>query len=1050
MFNARHYDDQHLNSDRSAAPHEPADQRELRLASTTGPTLGSELDSSSSVPTLRLLGAVELDGPVSLRFLDQRRYRLLAYLALHGGWVGRDPLANLFWPDRTQQAARSNLRKLLLEVRALDLPQLESDRRGVRWNVSTDVAEYQAALKRGDTNAALALYRGPALQGLNGGDSDAFNNWLEGERRRLRTAWRETVVAVLPQRDPAGVLALARLLLDDDPCDEDAIVAALDAHHARGDSHGAAQDFRLYAERLIEGLGIEPSARVRSAAARAAGLVPHESAASDPRAGEMPGSGGSAWPAASFIGRARELNELSALLTSASCRLLTVTGPGGMGKSALVKQAARQLASSYADGVTWIALDDLTDVAQVAPRIAAEFALVLAPLQDPVEHITAQLAPRQTLLVLDNAEHLPCLSTLVERLIAGAPRLQVLSTSRSRFGVRHEWLLPLTGLALAPPDGPAHDIIAADAVRLFVTQARATDPRFNIDANAPQIARLVRAVGGLPLAILLAASWVRLLPLSELLREVTQSLDVLEGAEMGDERPEHRSVRATFEQSWRLLSPQEQRALAALSVMVGAFTLAAARAIAAAPLPLLASLLDKSLLQTDGAGRFSLHPLIQQFAAEKLALDAGAASATRATHCRHFDQWLRRVADVPRAEEPRAMIEIEPELENLRAMWRHAISTRAWDTVAASTMPLSRYFELRSRWSEGAALLDAADTALAELPADDHAPNTARANVWRAQSMLDLRSGANERCMQRAQRSLVLCRALRIRKGIKGNLNNLGLAAWHLNRCDEAARFLAEAVAEARADADVDGEARSLANTAVVEKARGNFDKALVLTEQALAVHRVRNNAVSIHTTLNNLGNLLRALQRPRDALVVLNEALVTVGQAGRSTTLPFVLCNLALAHADLQEFAPALAHAEHALGLNGSHGEPTLETSIRQALARAHTGLGRFDEAQRQLARAVRLALAQHHAGVAVGTLMHWGCWHAARGDRVRAAALLHFAARHAVIDGPDRVAAELALAAVSKMLAPASLARAESEAEQMTLEQLAAELVAAGSHTG
>ena len=1020
------------------------------MASTTGPTLGSERDSSSSVPTLRLLGAVELDGPVSLRFLDQRRYRLLAYLALHGGWVGRDPLANLFWPDRTQQAARSNLRKLLLEVRALDLPQLESDRRGVRWNVSTDVAEYQAALKRGDTNAALALYRGPALRGLDGGDSDAFSSWLEGERRRLHTAWRETVVAVLPQRDPAGVLALARLLLDDDPCDEDAIVAALDAHHARGDSHGAAQDFRRYAERLIEGLGVEPSARVRSAAARAAGPVPHESAASNPRAGETPGSGGSALPAASFIGRARELNELSALLTSPGCRLLTVTGPGGMGKSALVKQAARQLASNYADGVTWIALDDLSDVAQVAPRVAAELALVLAPLQDPVERIAAQLALRQTLLVLDNAEHLPRLSTLVERLIAAAPRLQVLSTSRTRFGVRHEWLLPLTGLALAPPDGPAHDIIAADAVRLFVTQARATDPRFNIDANAPQIARLVRALGGMPLAILLAASWVRLLPLSELLREVTQSLDVLESAEEGDERPEHRSVRATFEQSWRLLSPREQRALAALSVMVGAFTLAAARAIAAAPLPLLASLLDKSLLQTDGAGRFTLHPLIQQFAAEKLARDPAAAEAAATAHCRHFDQWLRRVTDVPRAEEPHSMAQVESMLENLRAMWRHAIAARAWGTVAAAAVPLMRFFELRSRWSEGAALLDAASAALDAVPASDPAADAARANVWRSQATLDFRSGANERCLQRAERSLTLCRALGIRKGIKGNLNSLGLAAWHLNRRDEAARHFAEAIAEARADADVDGEAMFLGNAALVEKARGNFARALALTEQVLAVHRVRNNHVNIHVTLNNLGNLLRALHRPRDALAVLNEALATLGDTNLSSTLSFVLCNVALAHDDLGEFAPALACAERALGLLGSQGEPALETSIRHALARAHTGLARFDEAQRQLARAVQVALEQHRTSVAVGTLMHWGCWHAARGDSVRAAALLHFAASHAAIDGPDRDAAELALAAVSKKLAPATLAHAESEAEQMTLEQLAAELVAAGSHTG
>ena len=1007
--------------------------------------------------TLYLLGRAEWvcaepGVAVPLRFLPERRFRLLAFVALRGDWVSRNELATLFWPDRRQEAARSNLRKLLQEVRALNLPQLESDRNGVRWSVRTDVAEYKAALKRGDADAALALYRAPALPGLDGGDSgvngvsDAYASWLDGERQSLHTAWRLALVAQLPQRDAVGVLALSGLLLADDPCDEDALVAALDAHHALGDSHGAALAFRHYAESLIEGLGVEPSLRVRTAASRAAGPVMQQAAG--PGSNELPRTGASAAPAAGFIGRAGELQELSALLASPGCRLLTVTGPGGMGKSALVKQAVRQLASNYADGVIWIALDDLGQVAQIAPRIAAELRLDLAPRQDPIERIAAHLAARQTLLVLDNAEHLPRLSTLVERLLLAAPRLQVLSTSRTRLGIQPEWLLPLAGLTLALPEGPSHDILKADAVQLFVAQASATDARFNGLTHTAQIALLVRALGGMPLAILLAASWVRLLPLSELLREVAHSLDVLESAEEGEERPEHRSVRATFEQSWRLLVPQEQRALAALSVMVGDFGLAAARAIAAAPLPLLASLVDKSLLQADGTGRFALHPLIQQFAAEKLAHDGVAADRARATHCHYFDHWLRRVADVPRADELRAMAEIEPALENLRAMWQHAIASRACATLAASAMPLTRFFEMRSRWAEGAALLDAADSALADLPADDRAANAARANVWRALALLDLRNGADDRCLQRAERSLALCRALAIRKGIKGNLNSLGLAAWHLSRRDEAAHYFAQALAEARADGDVDGEATFLANSALVEKARGNFGQALALTEQALAVHRLRNTAVSIHTTLNNLGNLLRVLQRPRDALAVLGEALATVAAAGLGTTLPFVLSNLALAHADLHEFEAALAHAERALALNGSQGEPALETSIRHALARAHTGLGRFDEAQRQLARAVQLALTQHRTGVAVGTLLHWGCWHAARGDSVRAAALLRFAASHADIDGADRAEAELALAAVSKTLAAAALARAAALAAEMTLEQVAAELVAAGSH--
>jgi DNA-binding SARP family transcriptional activator len=145
-------------------------------------------------PRLRLLGAPELRKDSVVRFLPERRFRLLAFLALRAEWVSRDELATLFWPDRPQDAARSNLRKLLLEVRALDPPQLELDRNGVRWNVSTDVAALRSALARGDYSAALTLYSGPFAHGLDGGDSESFTRWLSAERHHLHATgamrWR--------------------------------------------------------------------------------------------------------------------------------------------------------------------------------------------------------------------------------------------------------------------------------------------------------------------------------------------------------------------------------------------------------------------------------------------------------------------------------------------------------------------------------------------------------------------------------------------------------------------------------------------------------------------------------------------------------------------------------------------------------------------------------------------------------------------------------------------------------------------------------------------
>ena len=242
-------------------------------------------------------------------------------------------------------------------------------------------------------------------------------------------------------------------------------------------------------------------------------------------------------------------------------------GPGGVGKSSLAKRALRRLASRFTDGAHWIALDDLHDIAQVAARIAAELKLAPSPQQQPLALVCEHLASRDVLLVLDNAEHLAELPRLVERLLAQRAATAVCATSRVRLGAQGEWLLPLPGLALPPPHAAARGRAGqrgGAAVRR--RGARACDPDFDAAGAAQAIGALVHATGGLPLAILLAANWVRLLPVAEIAAELARSLDVLESADEGEERPEHRSVRATFEQSWqRLTAREQQRAVGAVA-----------------------------------------------------------------------------------------------------------------------------------------------------------------------------------------------------------------------------------------------------------------------------------------------------------------------------------------------------------------------------------------------------------------------------------------------------------------------------------------------------
>ncbi len=930
-----------------------------------------------------MLGAVELDGPVSLRFLPERRYRLLAYLALHGSWIARDQLAHLFWPDRTQEAARNNLRKLLFEVRALEPPQLESDRNGVRWIVRTDVAEYQTALAAGDQETALALYLGPLLHGLDGGDSDGFSAWLQTERERLHRAWRDAALVRLPHLAPAKARDLAQRLLDDDPFDEDAAVAALSASHAIGDGAGAARIYRAYAEHLIESLGVEPSARVRAVATAATGSAGTErlsAAASALAAQPAPMQG-------DFVGRARELAELASLLGQAECRLLTITGPGGMGKSRLVKHAVREVAQRYADGVSWIALDDLTDVVQIAPRIAAELKIELSAHQDPLERICQVLASQQKLLVLDNSEHLPTLSRLVESLLNAAPRLQLLTTSRMRVGGAREWLLPLSGLDGTPRGLTAAELLESDAARLFVAQARLVHPRFDAIGNATAISELVASVGGMPLAILLAAGWVRMLPVAELTAEVARSLDVLERAEEGEERSEHRSVRATFEQSWRLLAPAEQRALTALSVTAGGFTHIAAKAFANAPLPLLGALHDKSLLQSDRAGRFSLHPLIQQFAAEKLSGDSDAQSAAQRMHAEFFAQMLARHSDVRRAIPKLLIAEIGPELANCRLAWATLVAGREAKWLIMMAAPLKHYLQITGRVEEALTLLAQAEIT---LTGDDVLSRLAAATASRLGASALLLIGRVAEAQAKAESALPRCRALSDSEGTRSCINLIGLALWRAGRGAEATPHFEEVLRLAEAEGDLAAKAVALQNLSTIKSGTDQLDAAQALANRALEAHRIAGNVIGEVETLINLGNLWRRRGSYAVAAAVYREALTLSDQHGLATQRPFTLMNHAVSCLMTGDLAQAEVLYSDALVQARSAHVRQIEILALQGLGRTAVRRGDFGSAVEPLRAGLVLAQSEGLRGVAAEAVCYVAEWLAAQGERERAGLLL------------------------------------------------------------
>jgi predicted ATPase/DNA-binding CsgD family transcriptional regulator len=429
-----------------------------------------------------------------------------------------------------------------------------------------------------------------------------------------------------------------------------------------------------------------------------------------------PAGGGLPVEISPFVGRKEDLARLSSLLGDPAVRLVTILGPGGIGKTRLALELARLLLPAFTDGVVFVSLSDLHAPADLLPALSAALGIQLLPGSDLRRAVFDHLSTRRMLLILDNFEHLLDGALLVRDLLAAAPQVKMLVTSHEKLNLTSESIYHLQGLALPPEDAvPAAG--EYDAVRLFVQKARQASPGFALSsANAPDVLRACRLVDGMPLGILLAAAWVELFSVQEIAGEIEHNLDFLSG-QPRDLPPRHRSLRAVFDSSFERLEKNLQDIFIRLAVFRAGFTLAAARKVAAADLPALLALVDKSLLRRDPAsGRYSLHGLLGQFAAEKLAA-AGEIPALRNAHAAFYLGFLNRSARPLKSEgQIAAANAIQADFENIRFAWAWAVEQGDVSAIRSASGPLYAYCDMRDRSHEGEALFRQAWQGLSPPP----------------------------------------------------------------------------------------------------------------------------------------------------------------------------------------------------------------------------------------------------------------------------------------------------------------------------------------------
>jgi predicted ATPase/DNA-binding CsgD family transcriptional regulator len=420
-----------------------------------------------------------------------------------------------------------------------------------------------------------------------------------------------------------------------------------------------------------------------------------------------------------FIGRIEELNELQKLLADPNCRMITLVGPGGSGKTRLAIEAARLITGDFSDGVSFVPLEPVGSVEFLVPAIADSIGFSLRGQEDPKVQLLRQLDEKQLLIVLDNFEHLMNASDLLSDILSSAPKVKLLVTSREALKLTEEWVLPVPGMRF-PEDTDLADPHNYDSVRLFVERAQRVKRRYTPERDWAAIVQVCRLTWGMPLAVELAASWISVLSCEEIVAEIERNLDFL-ASSLRNVPERHRSVRAVFEQSWSLLGPDECDVFARLSVFRGAFGREAAQAVAGASLPLLSALVDKSLLKPLPESRYRVHELLRQYALEKLSESPEYVSRTRDFHCAYYLDFLRRrTPDFIGGRQVEAASEIDGEIDNVRAAWQWAVDHVEAERLGASVFTLAQYWQYRSRYAEAVAALEAASESLkAQAPTDE-------------------------------------------------------------------------------------------------------------------------------------------------------------------------------------------------------------------------------------------------------------------------------------------------------------------------------------------
>ncbi|MBN1137863.1 MAG: tetratricopeptide repeat protein [Anaerolineae bacterium] len=998
---------------------------------------------------------VSLDGGPGINLKYDKVRALLAYLALESERPHRrEALAGLLWPELSERRARRNLSQVLYVLRSAlegtEQPCLQVTPQAVQFDPACehwlDVRAFTSLLSACQEHAhwqletcpacgerlarAAALYAGPFLHGLSLGDSPAFEEWQLVQREHLHQLAVDALAALAGGYEARGeveqALQAARRWVELEPWHEAAHRQAMRALASSGRRNAALAQYQACRQALTEELGIEPAAatvalyeQIRDGSDTGfleAPQVTETRYLDRRRKHNLPA------PATPFVGREETLAELTALLQDPGCRLVTLVGPGGIGKTRLALQLAEEAvaqapADRFPDGVYFVPLAPVHTVDGAVSAVVQALGLSLPRSGEPKQHLLRTLRDRRMLLVLDNVEQLTANGgegdvgrrqgdgvELLLALLRGATGVRLLVTSRARLNVSAEQVLAVPGLDVPPPPDlmgsgkPARSMLAYSGVQLYLQQARRVRPGYEPDEETlSQIGRICRILAGMPLAIVLAAAWSDVLSPGEIAAELGRSMAFLHG-ELRDLPARHRSMVATFDVSWAMLGEAERQAFAALSVFRGGFTREAAQQVAGADLEMMRGLVHKSFLTGDEHGRHQMHELLRQYGAEQLARTPEEEWVVRDRHCAHYASTLQRwVADLKSSRQQAALTEMQADIDNARVAWEWAVGGEQLEWLSQAMEGLGLFYDSKALYQDGVSAFRMAADRLAGQPhhvrwVDGSSEVSAscllvraRALTW--QSRFCHRLGRNKVARELLRESLDLLEALTsadTRRERAFALFVMGQIEDLSGERQNAWEPYMQALALYR---ELDGRweiAEILDLATNVPMSQGEFDVARELLQEAVAIRRELGDQRGLVASLSRLANTFGAVGQFEDWEWLNRKALAIARDIGDRASISLGLLQVGGTLMHKGEFVESRSLLEEGMRISGDLGTEHFWAHyyIQNLLGITLAHLGQPKEGRRHLQQALALAQKADEAWPMGFILFHLGLVALGEGD--------------------------------------------------------------------